>query len=409
MARLGRSDRGPHRRHHPVLRAQARASRGELRSLRSAARLFGLGMFLVLDAFFQTSWLAALERLGPGSARDQRRAQTQRRIGRARVRARAAAALAQGRSQGVHGRDAATHGTGRARRAPGAGRRARPRPEAPVPSTVPASDTGRERRQLEGADLTWPCSTCARSRSASAACKRSATCRLDVEVGHVTGLIGPNGAGKTTLFNIVTGPARARTRARSSSTVATSRGASPTSGRASGSAARSSGSRRSARLTARENVLVAAEMRRGWSHDRKRSPAVVTDEILDRVGLQDVADERVDRLPTGTARLVELGRALATQPRVLLLDEPSAGLNESETATLGRCCARSPAPASRCCSSSTTCRSSWGRASGSTCSTSAGSSRSGRRRRCRPTTPFARRTSARPRSGAARRPRPRSQ
>ena len=59
------------------------------------------------------------------------------------------------------------------------------------------------------------------------------------------------------------------------------------------------------------------------------------DEILDRVGLQDVADERVDRLPTGTARLIELGRALATQPRVLLLDEPSAGLNESETSTLG--------------------------------------------------------------------------
>jgi branched-chain amino acid transport system ATP-binding protein len=76
-------------------------------------------------------------------------------------------------------------------------------------------------------------------------------------------------------------------------------------------------------------------MRRGWSHDRKRSPAVIADEILERVGLQEVAEDRVDRLPTGTARLVELGRALATQPRVLLLDEPSAGLNESETATLG--------------------------------------------------------------------------
>src|SRR5207248_7162149 len=88
-------------------------------------------------------------------------------------------------------------------------------------------------------------------------------------------------------------------------------------------------------LTARENVLVAAEMRRGWPNDRKRSPSVIADEILERVGLQAVAEDRVDRLPTGTARLVELGRALATQPRVLLLDEPSAGLNESETATLG--------------------------------------------------------------------------
>jgi ABC-type branched-subunit amino acid transport system ATPase component len=88
-------------------------------------------------------------------------------------------------------------------------------------------------------------------------------------------------------------------------------------------------------LTARENLLVAAEMRRGWSRDRSRTPVAVADEILDRVGLRDVADDRVDRLPTGTARLVELGRALATEPRVLLLDEPSAGLNESETATLG--------------------------------------------------------------------------
>src|SRR5262249_39618468 len=88
-------------------------------------------------------------------------------------------------------------------------------------------------------------------------------------------------------------------------------------------------------LTARENVLVAAEMRRGWAHDRSRSPGVIADEILARVGLQSVADDRVDRLPTGTARLVELGRALALPPRVLFPHEPPARLHQPATATLG--------------------------------------------------------------------------
>jgi len=157
---------------------------------------------------------------------------------------------------------------------------------------------------------------------------------VDVQVGHVTGLIGPNGAGKTTLFNVVTGllgpnsglvelDGRDITRRKPHQRARLGIGRTFQRLETFGS------------LTARENVLVAAEMRRGWSHDRKRSPSVIADEILERVGLQEVAEDRVDRLPTGTARLVELGRALATQPRVLLLDEPSAGLNESETATLG--------------------------------------------------------------------------
>ena len=56
--------------------------------------------------------------------------------------------------------------------------------------------------------------------------------------------------------------------------------------------------------------------------------------ILERLGLMDVAESRVGELPTGQARLVELGRALAIRPKVLLLDEPASGLDDAETASL---------------------------------------------------------------------------
>jgi len=84
-------------------------------------------------------------------------------------------------------------------------------------------------------------------------------------------------------------------------------------------------------LTVRENVLVGAEGRQRWSKDKKVKPEDVVDDVLERIGLTDIADQRVDSLPTGKARLVELARALASRPRVLLLDEPSSGLNEGET------------------------------------------------------------------------------
>src|SRR5262245_23489600 len=154
-----------------------------------------------------------------------------------------------------------------------------------------------------------------------------------VPEGMVTGLIGPNGAGKTTLFNVITGlqpPAmghvllagRDITRKRPHQRARLGIGRTFQRLEAFGS------------LTARDNVLVALEMRRRWATE-PYDPGAEADALLRRVGIDHIADKSVDVLPTGTARLVELARALATNPKVLLLDEPSSGLDESETDALG--------------------------------------------------------------------------
>jgi len=152
---------------------------------------------------------------------------------------------------------------------------------------------------------------------------------IEVVEGRVTGLIGPNGAGKTTCFNVITGLQE------------------PTAGKVffEGKDITNKNPYKRARmgiartfqklevfgsLSARENILVAAEQRKTW--DRSGfDPAKVCDEMLAKVGLTSVSEFMVGTLPTGTARLVELARALASNPRVLLLDEPSSGLNEEET------------------------------------------------------------------------------
>lgn len=156
---------------------------------------------------------------------------------------------------------------------------------------------------------------------------------VELAEGSITGLIGPNGAGKTTLFNVATGLQE------------------PQAGRiiVDGTDATRVRPHRLARLgvartfqrlevfgslSVRDNIRVAAESHRRFAHDRSIRPDEVADTIIEWVGLQQVASVRADRLPTGTARLVELARALATRPRVLLLDEPSSGLSTAETDVL---------------------------------------------------------------------------
>jgi branched-chain amino acid transport system ATP-binding protein len=151
---------------------------------------------------------------------------------------------------------------------------------------------------------------------------------VDAMAGHVTGLIGPNGAGKTTLFNVITGlqaPTAGTVRLRGEDITALK----------THKRARLGLARTFQRLelfgvlSAHDNVRLAADLA---GHP---DPGGRADELLDRVGIAEVGDVRADRLPTGQARLVELARACACEPKVLLLDEPASGLSEDETEAFG--------------------------------------------------------------------------
>jgi branched-chain amino acid transport system ATP-binding protein len=161
---------------------------------------------------------------------------------------------------------------------------------------------------------------------------------IDARAGEVTGLIGPNGAGKTTLFNAITG------------LLTPTAGRIVLDGRDVGrldtyKRARLGIARTFQRLelftdlSIRDNLRVAGEIRNTWSGlgfgfgpgNRRINVARETQRILDLIGLAAIADADVSTIPTGTARIVELGRALMIQPRVLLLDEPAAGQSDEET------------------------------------------------------------------------------
>jgi branched-chain amino acid transport system ATP-binding protein len=150
---------------------------------------------------------------------------------------------------------------------------------------------------------------------------------LSVDAGQIVGLIGPNGAGKTTTFNALTGmltPTSGKVHLDGHNVTGW-----PTHRRAKAGLGRTFQRLEVfTSLSVRENVQMAAEL-----HGGRSAPSV--DGILERVGLGGVADESAAAVSTGMARLLEVARALAAKPKVLLLDEPASGQDEAETGRFG--------------------------------------------------------------------------
>ncbi|MEU2432777.1 MULTISPECIES: ABC transporter ATP-binding protein [unclassified Streptomyces] len=152
---------------------------------------------------------------------------------------------------------------------------------------------------------------------------------LGLRPGEVCGLIGPNGAGKTTLFDVVSGIRRADEGRIVLAGADITRRSSVWRAR--------HGLRRTfqrqqlfGQLTVRDNLLVAQEWRRGAAASRRERAAAV----LRECGMDPLAERYAGGLPVGQARMVELARALADPPRVLLLDEPASGMSADERALL---------------------------------------------------------------------------
>ena len=168
---------------------------------------------------------------------------------------------------------------------------------------------------------------------------------FDVLQGQITGLIGPNGAGKTTLFNCLSrlyeyGEGSITFDGRPMERLAQHKMAGLGIGRTFQNLALF------ATMSVTDNIKVGlhSRTRKGFLANGLRLPGVAREEtessrraeqLIDFLGLGSVADKKVAELPFGTRKRVELARALASEPKLLLLDEPAAGLNHEEVGSLG--------------------------------------------------------------------------
>jgi branched-chain amino acid transport system ATP-binding protein len=169
---------------------------------------------------------------------------------------------------------------------------------------------------------------------------------LRVPPASIVGLVGPNGAGKTTMFNVLSGLLRPQEGDVFLSGQRITRAA-PSKRARLGLARTFQQLELFMGLTVREHIVlgyrVRNERRRLWSdlvtagslHPTATQERERVDHLLDLLDLRSVADTAASVLPLGTARRVEVARALATGPSVVLLDEPSSGLDGHETAQLG--------------------------------------------------------------------------
>ena len=172
---------------------------------------------------------------------------------------------------------------------------------------------------------------------------------IDVPEGQIAGLIGPNGAGKTTVFNIITGfyrPNEGKVLFFDKPLI----GKQPYEICATGIARTFQNIRLFSGGTVLENVMLGCHVteKEPWwklmlpfafdffvnAYCEQRDIRKKSMELLDKVGLADQAGELATSLPYGSQRRLEIARALATNPRFLLLDEPAAGMNPQETLEL---------------------------------------------------------------------------
>jgi ABC-type branched-subunit amino acid transport system ATPase component len=170
---------------------------------------------------------------------------------------------------------------------------------------------------------------------------------LSVPAGSTIGLVGPNGAGKTTLFGVLSGLLRPRAGRVFMSGVDVTRRSPQTRARR-GLARTFQRMELFTELTVREHLVVARRVKdrrerlvgmardmSGFGERPGEGEDDTVDEILELLGLTDLANRPALTVPLGTGRLLEVGRALAGEPSVMLLDEPSSGLDVHETEQLG--------------------------------------------------------------------------